>query len=58
MKAAIKKIPDTVPNTGYADSAGLGHKGDKLHFNTAAEREFGIRFAHAMKDLQKTEKKP
>jgi len=58
VKAAIKKIPDTVPNTGYADSAGLGHKGDKLHFNTGAEREFGLRFAHAMKDLQKTKKKP
>ena len=58
VKAAIKKIPDTVPNTGYADATGLGHKGDKLHFSTEAQREFGPRFAQAMKDLQKPKKKP
>lgn len=56
VKAAIKKIPETVPHTGYADATGLGHKGDKLHFSTEAEREFGTRFAIAMKDL--TKKKP
>ncbi|MEK7951477.1 sialate O-acetylesterase [Luteolibacter soli] len=58
VQAAIKKIPDTVPHTGYADSAGLGHKGDKLHFNTEGAKEFGTRFATAMKDLQKPKKKP
>jgi hypothetical protein len=56
VEAAIKKIPDTVPHTGFADSAGLGHKGDKLHFNADAAKELGIRFAHAMKDLQKPKK--
>lgn len=56
VEAAIKKVPDTVPHTGYADSAGLGHKGDKLHFNADAAKELGVRFARAMKDL--TKKKP
>ena len=57
VQAAIKKIPDTVPRTGYADSAGLGHKGDKLHFNAEAAKELGIRFARAMTGLQKQPKK-
>jgi hypothetical protein len=57
VQAAIKKIPDTVPHTGYADSAGLGHKGDKLHFNAEASKELGIRFAKAMTALQKQLKK-
>jgi hypothetical protein len=57
VQAAIKKIPDTVPHTAFADSAGLGHKGDKLHFSTEAARELGIRFARAMTDLQKQPEK-
>ena len=57
VQAALKKIPDTVPHTAFADSAGLGHKGDKLHFNAEASKELGIRFAKAMTALQKQPKK-
>jgi hypothetical protein len=57
VQAAIKKIPDTVPHTAFADCAGLGHKGDKLHFSAEAAKELGTRFAHAMTGLQKQAKK-
>lgn len=32
---------------GFASSEGLGHKGDVLHFDSPALREFGRRYAHA-----------
>ena len=57
VQAAIKKIPDTVPHTAFADSTGLGHKGDKLHFSGEAAKELGIRFARAMTGLKKQAKK-
>ena len=53
VRAAIVKVSETVPNVGYADSAGLGDKGDKLHFDAPAQKEMGARFARAMKELQK-----
>lgn len=52
VRAAIARIPSVLPHSGYAGSAGLGHKGDKLHFSTIAEKEFGVRFARAMQGLQ------
>jgi hypothetical protein len=57
VRAAIKHIPAVVPHVGYADSAGLGHKGDKLHFNAEAQKEMGVRFAKAMQELQKLNRK-
>lgn len=56
VRAAIKHIPAVVPRSGYADSNGLDHKGDKLHFNAEAARKLGARYAKAMSELQK--KKP
>jgi hypothetical protein len=53
VRAAIKHIPSVVAHVGYADSVGLDHKGDKLHFSAEAEREFGRRFARAMQELEK-----
>ena len=53
VRGAIKHIPAVVPHSGYADSKGLEHKGDKLHFNADAARELGSRFAKAMTELQK-----
>ncbi len=52
VRAAIARIPVSVPRTAFADSAGLGHKGDALHFDTAAARELGKRYAAAMQALQ------
>jgi hypothetical protein len=48
----ITALPNRVPNTAVASSAGLEHKGDKVHFNSAALREFGRRYAAAMQKLQ------
>jgi len=56
VRTALKKLPDTVPHTAFADSNGLGHKGDKLHFSAEAQKEFGTRYARAMTGLQKQKK--
>ncbi len=49
----INALPQQLPHSAVASSEGLGHKGDAVHFDTAALREFGLRYAAAMKDLQK-----
>lgn len=51
VRAAIKNVPVKLEHVGYADSAGLVDKGDKLHFNTDSQRKFGIRYAVAMQQL-------
>ena len=53
VRAAIKRVPAVLPHAGYADSAGLADKGDKLHFSAEGARELGVRFATAMQELQK-----
>jgi hypothetical protein len=53
VRGALKHIPAVVPDAGYVDAAGLGDKGDKLHFNADAAKELGTRYAKAMQDLQK-----
>lgn len=53
IRAALKHLPSVVPGVGYADSAGLGHKGDHLHFSADAQNAMGARYAHAMLELQK-----
>lgn len=58
VRGAIRHVPAVVPGVGYADSAGLGHKGDDLHFSADAERELGARFARAMRELQDKRKHP
>lgn len=51
VRSAIQGIPLAVPYTRYADSTGLGDKGDKLHFSADAQNEFGARYAKAMLSL-------
>jgi len=53
VRTAILHVPSVLPKVGYADSAGLAHKGDKLHFDAEAAKELGVRFAKAMQDVQK-----
>lgn len=53
VRGAIGRIPTVVPGVGYADSTGLSHKGDSLHFSADAEKELGARFAQGMLELQK-----
>ncbi len=48
----INSLPQTLPHSGSVSSEGLDHKGDHVHFDTAALREFGLRYAARMKELQ------
>ena len=52
VRDSIKHIPVDLPDVGYADSAGLGDKGDKLHFSADAANELGRRYARAMHKLE------
>ncbi|RRJ95977.1 sialate O-acetylesterase [Opitutaceae bacterium TAV4] len=49
----IDRLPTLVPGTAVVSSAGLAHKGDELHFDADAQREFGRRYFEAMAELQK-----
>lgn len=54
VRTTIQQMPVALPQVAYADSTGLTDKGDKLHFNAASQREFGVRYAKAMQRLQVT----
>ena len=47
----LKKLPDTIPHCGVAESTGLKDKGDHLHFDAASARELGRRYAKAWSAL-------
>ena len=48
---ALRDLPKQVPYTAFVESVGLKHKGDKTHFDAAAYREFGKRYAEAYMKL-------
>ncbi len=48
----IGTMAGSIPRSAAVESAGLQHKGDGVHFDTASLREFGQRYAAAMKKLQ------
>ena len=48
----IGTISKSVPHAAAVESTGLKHKGDFVHFDTPSLREFGERYAEAMKKLQ------
>jgi Carbohydrate esterase, sialic acid-specific acetylesterase len=50
VRAAIRHMPADLPHVGYADSAGLEDRGDKLHFSADSQLVFGARYAKAMQD--------
>ncbi|GDY19653.1 acetylxylan esterase [Verrucomicrobiota bacterium] len=52
VREAQQTVPERVPHTGFAPATDLNHKGDKVHFDAAAYREFGKRYATAMVKLQ------
>lgn len=58
VRGAIEHVSAALPGVGFADSKGLGHKGDGLHFSADAERELGARFARAMRELQQRQRTP
>lgn len=43
----LARVPLAVKRSAFVSSAGLGHRGDELHFDSAGFREFGRRYAHA-----------
>jgi hypothetical protein len=48
----IAGLPSLVAHTAAVDSSGLKPKSDVVHFDTPSLREFGKRYAEAMKRLQ------
>jgi hypothetical protein len=50
VRAAIQHMPADLAHVGFADSAGLEDRGDKLHFSAAAQTTFGGRYAKAMQE--------
>jgi arylsulfatase A-like enzyme len=48
----IDALPSRVKNVGVASSAGLKHKGDGVHFDSAGLREFGRRYAAVLQTLR------
>lgn len=48
----IAGLPKAVSSSASVDSTGLKHKGDEVHFDSPSLREFGQRYAEAMKKLQ------
>lgn len=50
---AHRELPQQLPNVAFIEAKGLGHGGDKLHFDNKAQREFGKRYAAAYFELLK-----
>ncbi len=44
VDVAHQSLPDKIPNTGFASSKDLSHKGDIVHFDAESYRELGHRF--------------
>ncbi len=51
VDAAHRSLPEKVAHTAFVSSDGLGHKGDEIHFDSAAYRELGRRYARAYQEL-------
>lgn len=50
---AQRDLPKEVPHTAFVTAEGLNHKGDKVHFDSAAYRELGKRYAAAFLKMTK-----
>ena len=48
FNAQLHQLAGTIPSFGVVSAAGLQHRGDRLHFDTASARLLGERFAKAM----------
>ena len=48
---ALKAVASKVKNVGFVSAEGLGSNSDFLHFNSAALREFGLRYYEGYKAL-------
>lgn len=48
----LHSLPKRAPRTAVVSAKDLKHKGDEVHFDSASLREFGKRYAAAMRELQ------
>ncbi|MEK6233106.1 MAG: sialate O-acetylesterase [Planctomycetales bacterium] len=53
VDAAHRNLPQAVPHSACVVSAGLSHKGDKVHFDSKSYRELGKRYAAAYLEMTK-----
>lgn len=51
VDVAQQNLPQKVARTAFVRSDGLSHKGDKVHFSSAAYRELGHRYYQAYRQL-------
>lgn len=51
VNAQLAKLPELVPQSAVVESTGLKHKGDLVHFDAPSLREFGQRYAKAIRKL-------
>lgn len=51
VDAAHRALPEKVPHTAFVSAAGLSHKGDEVHFDSASYRELGRRYAKAYLEM-------
>jgi len=49
---SLARIPKQVPFTAFAPAEGLGHIGDRLHFDASSADELGRRYAEAYLDVR------
>ena len=54
VNSALLRTADELDICGLAGAAGLVHKGDEAHFDSASERQFGLRYAEEYKRLIST----
>ena len=51
VDAAHQALPSRVAETAFVNAVGLGHKGDKIHFDSRSCRELGHRYYAAYRNL-------
>lgn len=52
VNSVHKNLPTQVKTTGFVNSDGLSHKGDKIHFDSKSYRELGERYFSTLSTLQ------
>ncbi|MBQ4199910.1 MAG: hypothetical protein II649_08500, partial [Kiritimatiellae bacterium] len=55
INAQLHSLENKIPKFQTVSAKGLGANKDKLHFNTAALREFGRRYAEAFEEMERKE---
>lgn len=48
-----QRVPSAIPNTAFANSNGLSHRGDKVHFDSKSYRKLGHRYFAAFESIQR-----